>query len=186
MKHLINVLASCLKDVSLKRLKSCVNRDNKQTFKKQLKRDISETFHVSNEMFKRRLWNVSLFAGYLVHKNHESNIGLGISIFIVCILFLSLSLSLSLYSVVDLNVEDILLILFRIIFRFSSVSIISDFARYSWIQEIQITKRKGTSWKTEWEDILRQQNCCQIVSSIRLLCPWFLLTCKLLVNPNFI
>ena len=46
MKHLINVLARCLKDVSLKRLKSCVNRDNKKTFNKHFKRDISETVKI--------------------------------------------------------------------------------------------------------------------------------------------
>ena len=50
MKHLINVLARCLKDKSLKRLKSCVNRDNKETFYKHFK----ETFNKRlGKMFKR-------------------------------------------------------------------------------------------------------------------------------------
>ena len=52
MKHLINVLARCLKDNSLKCLKSCVNWDNKETFYKHFK----ETFNKClGKMFKRRL-----------------------------------------------------------------------------------------------------------------------------------
>ena len=56
MKHLINVLASCLKDISLKRLKSCVNWDNKKTFYKHFKEMFNKCL---GEMFKRRFSETS-------------------------------------------------------------------------------------------------------------------------------
>ena len=71
MKHLINVLARCLKDNSLKCLKSCVNRDNKETFYIHFK----ETFNKClGKMFKRHFSETSKNLYKLGSKNRLINV----------------------------------------------------------------------------------------------------------------